>query len=374
MAPEHAHNKSSKNLRLVREEKLVPGAMGRSGYERAYFQRLSAVTEARERREVPHAHRDYETNPSNENENGISLELKQGKLRTQEKTASLKSVGTDNQNAENTESDGDLPIEEVYDLKVIPQDVDEQELQKLRQENDRNPLRADIGAEIDVEKAREEEIAFLLPQHSPPSHGPAVSEEEHFQRVTRVRNSYMQKLQLPRPLLAEELLEKTQKYLLLVERILSGQRPSMYYEHARNAFKRSRRAVLSIDEFRRLDLSLFTAGYYGVRRQMLVAVEVLHHYRELMARQTNRVLRWWGASDFAQYVLAPELLSALCQDEMNLPTLEDAWDVMEATTEFGLVVADDGPLEEWEVPAHLARLEAAGHNPNWQGDTHYGKE
>ncbi|CAR23901.1 Rtc4p [Lachancea thermotolerans CBS 6340] len=368
MAPEHAHYNGSKKIRSLREDKLASGAKARSRYGEACFQRGRVIKEARGQHTALRAGKDYETNLRRKREFRVPLELEPGRLRVQETTPSLDSAGTDDQDSENAESDGDLPIEVICDLEVIPQDVDEQELQRLRRENDRSSSPAGANEGIDDEEAGEEKVSFPSPQHSKHSHGPTGSEQEHFQRVSCVRHSYMQKLKLPQPLLAEELLERTLKYFPLVEKILSGQHPSMYYDHARSAFKRSRRAVLSIDEFRRLDLSLFTAGYYGVRRQMRVAVEVLHHYRDLIARQNNRVLRWWGVSDFAQYVLAPELLSALCQEEMNLPTLEDAWDVMEATTEFGLLVADDGPLEEWEVPAHLARLEAAGHSSNLRED------
>lgn len=159
-----------------------------------------------------------------------------------------------------------------------------------------------------------------------------------------------------------------------MEDILCGKHTSLYYDHARKAYKKSQKAVLSVDEFRNLDLREFTAGFYGAKRQMRVALEVLHSYKDLITKQKNSVLRWWGTNDFAQYVLAPELLSALCREEMALSSIEDAWDIMELTTEFGLVVADASPLDEWEVPLQEARLKALKLGPEFSSLQFYAKD
>ena len=149
--------------------------------------------------------------------------------------------------------------------------------------------------------------------------------QEH---IISVGRRYVHQYKLPPVLFAEQLVTKARKHLPLVEDILCGKHTSLYYDHARKAYKKSQKAVLSVDEFRNLDLREFTAGFYGAKRQMRVALEVLHSYKDLITKQKNSVLRWWGTNDFAQYVLAPELLSALCREEMALSSIEDAWDIM----------------------------------------------
>lgn len=253
-------------------------------------------------------------------------------------------------------------------IELVVPEIDEQELQQLKHENELRQRKghgvlfeAEAQAEtneVAVEATLEQrEIVHDNPKAKTRQFTPRTKEKQgRLEEVLQKGANRCTKHKLPPILLADELVEKIQKHLSRAGDILSGRVPSLYYNNARSAHSASSRAILSVDEFRTLDLRDFTAGFYGLKRQMRVSVEVLHEYKEQLANNGNPVVKWWGPTDFAQYVLAPEVLSALCQEEMGLETMDDAWDVMEDTTEFGLAVADKEPLEAWELPLEQERL------------------
>lgn len=257
-------------------------------------------------------------------------------------------------------------------IELVVPEIDEKELQQLKHENELRQRKghgvlfeAEAGEEAQAETnevaveatPEQREIVHENPKAKTRQFTPRTKEKQgRLEEVLQKGANRCTKHKLPPILLADELVEKIQKHLPRAGDILSGRVPSLYYNNARSAHSASSRAILSVDEFRTLDLRDFTAGFYGLKRQMRVSVEVLHEYKEQLANNGNPVVKWWGPTDFAQYVLAPEVLSALCQEEMGLETMDDAWDVMEDTTEFGLAVADKEPLEAWELPLKQQQL------------------
>ncbi|SCU96801.1 LADA_0H02828g1_1 [Lachancea dasiensis] len=242
--------------------------------------------------------------------------------------------------------------------QLVEQDIDAADMVRTRRfHEEEDSLTAKI---TELENDPPADPVSLEPARKLRKTSRASVQRSHYANIQSVRLRYVREHKIPTVLFANELVQKVQKHLHLVEQILSGKRASLYYDNARQAFSSSEKAVMSMAEFRQLDLNKFTAGFYGVKRQMRVALEILARYRPLLEKKNNAVLKWWGVKDFAQYVLAPELLSALCQEEMSLPLLEDAWDVMEHTTEFGHIVADNDPLEEWEVAAEEAAIADLG--------------
>ncbi|SCV03198.1 LANO_0G02740g1_1 [Lachancea nothofagi CBS 11611] len=244
-------------------------------------------------------------------------------------------------------------------IQLVEQEVDENDLQATRQM--RNSGESLLDAKM-----------FDLDDGTPTYESPGkstrklrkssalVAEREKFDHILSVRLRFMRNYKVPPVLFADELMQKIEKHLSVVEQVLGGKQGSLFYDNARKAYKGSQKAVLSVSEFRKLDLNHFTAGYYGIKRQMRVAIEILHRNKRLLERKNGEVLKWWGPRDFAQYVLAPEVLCALCREEMQLQSIEDAYDIMENTTEFGHVVADEDPLDQWDVPAENDKLQRLG--------------
>ncbi|QLL31263.1 hypothetical protein HG536_0B01240 [Torulaspora globosa] len=184
----------------------------------------------------------------------------------------------------------------------------------------------------------------------------------HVARKLELRRKYEQKFALPSILYRSELIMRIQPFLRLVEDLFKN-RVSSYYKHeAASASKASNNAFLSLDEFRSMDISRFVAGYYGLRRQLSVGEEILRQFRPFLLKRQGKTMKWWGVADFANYVLAPEVLASFCIDEMQLgddiydrETREKAYELFHNTTEFGLAIADAEPLEQWEAPVRDQR-------------------
>ncbi|SCU95495.1 LAMI_0F02674g1_1 [Lachancea mirantina] len=191
-----------------------------------------------------------------------------------------------------------------------------------------------------------------------------------FEAILELRRETAKRSQIPSAMFAADLVTAIEEHLPIVVEILSGKRPSLFYNEARSAQRKSKRAIMSIQEFRQLDHRKFVAGFYGLRRQLRVANEIFTHFQDLLTFNKNPVLQWWGPRDFAQCVLAPEVLSALCQKQMRLSSVDDAWDVMESTRDFGLIVADNDPLETWEVAIEQDELVKLGLGPEYSSMTY----
>ncbi|AET37359.1 Rtc4p Ecym_1102 [Eremothecium cymbalariae DBVPG len=195
-------------------------------------------------------------------------------------------------------------------------------------------------------------------------------EVAQYEHMLKVRLRYQKDFKVPRTLFSDQLMEKATKHIYIVDEILKGSRVSMYYDNARKAFKKSSRALLSVDEFRTMDLKWFTAGYFGLKRQIRLSSEVLNRYREVLSTHVNPTVRWWGPTDFCRYVLAPEILSYVCKEEMGFTDIDDAWTFMENTAEYGLIVADEEPLETWEIEFEQKKLDRLGLDSRY-GSMHY---
>lgn len=174
--------------------------------------------------------------------------------------------------------------------------------------------------------------------------------------VLKIRLKYIKQFNLPPVSFMPDLTARAKKYFYIIDEVLSGKRRSLYYNNGRNAFKQSNKPMMSVSDFRKLDLSLFTAGYFGIKRQIILSIEILREYEDQISKKQNPVIRWWGTIDFSHYILAPEVLCYVCQEEMNLSDIEFAWNIMEDTTEFGLKVADEDPAEIWEINLEEKRL------------------
>ncbi|CCE62095.1 hypothetical protein TPHA_0B04260 [Tetrapisispora phaffii CBS 4417] len=182
--------------------------------------------------------------------------------------------------------------------------------------------------------------------------------------VEETKAYFMKKYQLPNVLYFDELLAKVKPKFNIVDKILKGKMASPYYIEAKHLHKNSKKALLSTDEFRHMDMTKFQAGFYGLKRQLRLGQEIYNKFRVMLLSNKSPTLKWWGALDFAQFVLAPELLLHLCIEEMNLQkkaeTTEEghsdeeldarelAYDLFKSTIVFGTSVADAYPLEEWE--------------------------
>lgn len=189
--------------------------------------------------------------------------------------------------------------------------------------------------------------------------------EPHVQYLEKqkVRNLHIERYNLPQVLTSSDLINKIQPLLPIIRDMYNGVVDSYYKYEATAVSKYSQNGILSSKEFRSLDINRFQAGFYGFRRQLRVGEEILRHFKSFLLKRQGKTMRWWGVADFANYVLAPEVLASLCILEMNLgkelydkETRERAYELFDKTIEFGNKVADSEPLEEWEIQAENQRI------------------
>ena len=168
--------------------------------------------------------------------------------------------------------------------------------------------------------------------------------------MQKLEKEYTEKYKLPPILKLDDLQDKCQPFLHTAMDLLDGKIPSGFYMAAKAIFKNSNSAILSTRQLRQLDLSQFSAGFYGLMRQYVVSEMIVKEYEKKLKANRSPVLKWWGIEDFSTYVLAPEVLISLCISEMGMKpgkgedmeeVRERAYELFENTREFGSKVADE---------------------------------
>ncbi|CCK70730.1 Rtc4p KNAG_0F00610 [Huiozyma naganishii CBS 8797] len=192
-----------------------------------------------------------------------------------------------------------------------------------------------------------------------------------------IKKQLEEKFQLPPILYKQKMVRKIRPYMSVVEQILKGKVISPYYNDAKSVFQKSKRPFVTAEELSALDVHDFTAGFYGLKRQICIGNEILQKFGDQLSNHPSPTIKWWGVKDFATYVLAPEVLALLAIEELKQfssvystvlvhakkrPLTDFEWqelenarfaatEVFDATADYGLQVTDMSPLEQWEAAA-----------------------
>lgn len=198
-----------------------------------------------------------------------------------------------------------------------------------------------------------------------------MGEKESIIHKKALRDRFMKKYKLPLAYLEEDLLCATKQLLYTVDEVLSSKIASPYYTEAKRIANKSNKAFLSSEEFRQLDIKQFVAGYFGLKRQLTVGKQIIKLFEEKLTRNRSPAVKWWGVEDFANYVLAPEVLATLCIHDMKLlddrktdsEVREKAYILFQETAQYGLEVADYDPTELWELRNQEQKIKQLGLQP-----------
>lgn len=266
---------------------------------------------------------------------------------------------------------------------------DEDEKGEASSDSDAEPNEVKLKQTVDIidieitrkrdEMLQEADIPDLSLSDPSKSFKPEIVDQSQQQmKKLKIRSWHMSRYHLPAILYTSELIEKTTPLLGIVKDMYRGVIDSHYKFQATQACTNSQYGFLSTKEFRSMDLTKFTAGYYGLKRQLRVGEEILKHYKAFLLKRQGNTMKWWGLADFANYVLAPEVLTSLCIQEMRLgddiydrSTRDKAYDIFTNTTEFGLLVADSDPLEPWETALEEHQLKEMGLEPAKHGSSRF---
>lgn len=308
------------------------------------------LTVLKRRRTPELSENDTENEPLSDVERGESTPISEmGGVCTSIKVPSTTSMGLSDES--DSESD-DGRLASIPETVSLRQSVDPEDIERAKEQNNRGMHELDNVLEDDdsIEEASKDlDSPVRVRQNCP-------TRTDHQSLKSELRKNYIKKYNLPPVLYLADLIRKIQPFLPVVEDMYKHKVHSPYKYEATAASEASNSAVLSLSEFRSMDINRFVAGYYGLKRQLSVGDEILRHFKEFLLNRQGKTMNWWGVSDFANYVLAPEVLASLCISEMNLgndlydpDTREKAYDIFHSTVEFGLVVADSDPLERWEA-------------------------
>lgn len=170
-------------------------------------------------------------------------------------------------------------------------------------------------------------------------------EEKNFKKQRKIVEKKYRGKSYPGALDKRELEAKAKKHLRCIPKILNGKITSPYYGHASDIAKRSSTTVLSSAEFLRLPISEFTIGFYGVKRQAIIASLIKNEFDDELnqALLTNKTLKFWSVDSFVLYVLACDVAVRMAACELDISTGE-AFDVLFDTVDYGKYITDPIPL------------------------------
>ncbi|ODQ59362.1 hypothetical protein WICANDRAFT_69714 [Wickerhamomyces anomalus NRRL Y-366-8] len=203
-------------------------------------------------------------------------------------------------------------------------------VKRQEEEQERNILEIDLDEEIDSGLRNNFE---------------EFDEEKNFRKQRKiVEKKYDGKI-YPGALNKQELEAKAQKHLKCVPKILSGQIESPYYGHASDIAKNSASTVLSSSEFLRLPIGEFTIGFYGAKRQAVIASLIKNTFEDELnkALLTNRTMKFWSKDSFVLYVLACDVAVRMAASDLDISTGE-AFDVLFDTVDYGKYITDPVPV------------------------------
>ncbi|ODV95186.1 hypothetical protein PACTADRAFT_33763 [Pachysolen tannophilus NRRL Y-2460] len=154
----------------------------------------------------------------------------------------------------------------------------------------------------------------------------------------------------PLPYTKKQLLNKIKPYYDLIPKILSGDEKSYFYGLAKKVQSKSDNETMSQDEFLALPMRQFSTGYIGKVRSSMISSKLKLKYHDLfqLKFKKNQVIQFWNLDNFVSFVLVPELLSRFIKDEFKFQDLDDSYDLMEWTSDYGTYIMDKIDIKDQE--------------------------
>ncbi|CDK26869.1 unnamed protein product [Kuraishia capsulata CBS 1993] len=246
---------------------------------------------------------------------------------------------TEQEQSEDEEIDLDLDLEVDYELRddglddTALEPVEDVELDLL--------LASDrIDEEEDLDQ-----IARLR-QTDEPGSNPLDDKAAHDLAVEKyARKSFLPKTYTAKSALVKALAPVCAK---TVRKIVGGSAKSYYYRLARELAETSPRELITQQELMDLKTQSFPMGYFGTKRGSAITQHILEEYsqeiRDLEERG-DKVVKFLSVERFASMVLTCEVLARGARKEFSLPSLEDAYNLLELTCDYGWYIMDYCELE-----------------------------
>lgn len=140
---------------------------------------------------------------------------------------------------------------------------------------------------------------------------------------------------------------EVEKHVHIVPQILNGLIDSYFYSLAKEVRENSSHEILTNKVHHSIDWSKFSTGYIGAKRTIAVAMHIRSLYSRILEETLKKssVVSFWSLESFNLYVLAPEVISRIVMDQMDL-TLKESINLMELTGDYGKYIMDKIPFED----------------------------
>ncbi|RLV95185.1 Restriction of telomere capping protein 4 [Spathaspora sp. JA1] len=214
-------------------------------------------------------------------------------------------------------------------------------------------VREELGEkEEDEEAEKEEEEKNIKPKVVPEDLDNSTSilkslSGQSQSKIDSIKRKYKGK-GIPNPIVSRKsLIERSEKHLTTVTKILRGKHPpSFYYELAKKQKENSIHETMGSVEKWKVNWESYYGGYYGLKRQSIIGTLIQNRLQQQLKRsvKTNRTVSYWTIPRFCTYVLANEIIIRMIMEDMNCD-FDEAEEIIRTTTDYGIVVADSVEVE-----------------------------
>lgn len=167
---------------------------------------------------------------------------------------------------------------------------------------------------------------------------------EHM-NLEKVKEKYHEQA-FPLPTSKAALKKRTEKHIELIPRILAGEEElSFYYTLALDQRKKLKHSTMTLQERWDIKWEKYVAGFYGLKRQVFISSLIQNRYKDLLAKSTNKTVKYWTPDMFATYVLANEIILKLVMEDMDLAKPQ-AEKLLKDTVDYGCKMADEEEFED----------------------------
>ena len=151
----------------------------------------------------------------------------------------------------------------------------------------------------------------------------------------------------------KDLEEYVQKYEDNIIDILNGKRGSYFYMEAKKIAKQSPLLTIRDNELNNLPKNKYY-GFIGAIRGFQIG-KIIENNKKVggiinKLSKSSEIIKFWTINKFIQFIIVPEVIAMIIKDICKLKDMDDIYDEMEDTNEYGVYITNRIPIEESIIP------------------------
>ena len=135
--------------------------------------------------------------------------------------------------------------------------------------------------------------------------------------------------------------------------ILNGKRGSYFYMEAKKIAKNSPLLTIRDNELNNLPKNKYY-GFIGAIRGFQIG-KIIENNKKVggiinKLSKSSEIIKFWTINKFIQFIIVPEVIAMIIKDICKLKDMDDIYDEMEDTNEYGVYITNRIPIEESIIP------------------------